>query len=128
MTTNGSQMATECSRPDPDATALRTATQLAQARCRALEAERDEARAELKRIQVLVDELRLELPNLREQLQQLLTMDKAAILFSEAERAINRGTMIRLTAALHEILDEAHGDCDRAAILAAARGALVEDE
>ena len=106
---------------------VRLAVQV-RAQVRALEAERDEARAELKRIQVLVDELRLELPNLREQLQQLLTMDKAAILFSEAERAINRGTMIRLTAALHEILDEAHGDCDRAAILAAARGALVEDE
>jgi len=34
----------------------------------------------------------------------------------------------RLRHALQEILDEAHGDCDRAAILAAARGALVEDE
>ena len=40
MTTKGSGSATECSRPDPDATALRTATQLAQAqaRIRALEA------------------------------------------------------------------------------------------
>ena len=33
-----------------------------------------------------------------------------------------------LEAALHEILDEAHGDFDRDVILTAARGALVEDE
>ena len=70
MTTNGSQMATECSRPDPGATRSATATQLAQAqaRCRALEA------------------------------------------------------------ALQEILDEAHGDCDRDVIITAAQGALGEEE
>jgi len=39
-----------------------------------------------------------------------------------------RALVRALEAALHKVLDEAHGDCDRAAILAAARGALVEDE
>ena len=97
---------------------------------RELRAGRDKSRAELKRIQALVERLRLEVPDLREQIQKLLTMDEATILLVEAERVINRGIMIRLTAALREILAEAEGDRDWDIIASAARGALkgVEDE
>ena len=97
---------------------------------RRLRTERDKAHTELRRIQALVDRLRVEVPDLREQIQKLLTMDETAILLVGAERAINRGIMIRLTAALREILAEAEGDRDWDIIASAARGALkgVEDE
>jgi len=91
---------------------------------RELRAERGEARAELRRIQALVERLRLEVPNLREQVRKLLTMDEATILLVEAERVINQGIITRLTAALREILHEAESDFDRDIIATAARGAL----
>jgi len=72
----------------------------------------------------VLDKLLAENADLRQQVIFITTHDaRTSTRLAQAEARVRW-----LEAALHKVLDEAHGDCDRAAILAAARGALVEDE
>ena len=106
MTTKPSQSATSRSHPDADEVRALLATTT----------RRDAASTtQLAQIRAILAGLLVD--------ADIETIDDAVRLAVQV-RALVRA----LEAALHKVLDEAHGDCDRAAILAAARGALVEDE